>query len=95
MVHGLWVIIKIVLYLIGILLALLLLLLALALFVPIRYRFDATYKLLQKNAHAKANWLGPVLRFQTTANKNGVRYTIKFLCFTILEGQIDAGERQG
>lgn len=93
MFHGLWVIIKILLSIIGILFAIALLLLLLVLFVPIRYRFDGTYKLLQKGAHCNASWLGPVLRFESKVNANGVYYCLKFLGFTIYTSETERSEK--
>lgn len=87
MLHVLWLIIKILLSIIGIVLALALLLILLILFVPIRYRFEGKYKLLQKGAVGRASWLGPVLRLDTKYNANGGSYRLKLFGFTIATGK--------
>lgn len=87
MFHGIWVIIKIVFSIIGILLAAALVLLLLLLFVPIRYRFEGKYKLLQKGARCNASWLGPVLRFESKLNSNGGYYCLKLMGFTIYSSE--------
>ena len=88
MIHILLIILKIIGIILLSVLGLAVLLVLTVLFVPVRYRADADVH-SRFNGKLLMSWLGRVARLEAVYDKDGLRYVLRFLWFTLLTSEED------